>query len=180
MVGINKRGKMRIFKERKLFFVGILIILALFVFDIWTKRLAFESVNNIYQKTAGIHNHIRITSFFNIVRVVNYGVSFGLFSDLKYGQFILSAITIIIVAFVIYLLWKTDKKYDTVVYSMIIAGGLGNLYDRVIYGGVFDFLDFHIWGYHWPAFNVADSLICVGIGLILLNDLLKFLNRKHN
>lgn len=167
-------------KKKKLFLYAVVFVAILFAFDIWTKRLAFRSVNNIIYKTKGIHTHIRITSFFNIVKVVNTGISFGLFNTLKYGQYILSSIIFIIVSFVIYLAWQTNKKYELLIYSLIIAGGLGNLYDRIVYGGVFDFLDFHIADYHWPAFNVADSLICIGVGLFLLKDLIDYFKKQKN
>lgn len=170
-----------ILKNKKIFFIGLLSIFLLFAFDIWTKRLAFSKVDYIIDKTAGVHTYIRITNFFNIVKVVNTGVSFGLFGSLKYGQFILSFITFLIVAFLIYLIWNTNSRYKTLVYSLITAGGFGNLYDRIIYGGVFDFLDFHIGGYHWPAFNIADSLICIGVCLLILEDFIKFIKeRKSN
>lgn len=169
-----------ILKNKKTFFIGLLIIFLLFVFDIWTKRLAFSNVDYIIEKTAGVHNHIKITSFFNIVKVVNTGVSFGLFSNLEYGQLILSVITFLIIAFLLYLAWKTDDKYKIFIYSIIISGGLGNLYDRIIYGGVFDFLDFHIGDYHWPAFNIADSLICIGVFLFVFDDFIVFLKNSKN
>ena len=167
-------------KKKKLFFYALILIAILFAVDIWTKRYAFRSVNNIIYKTRGIHNHININKFFNIVKVVNTGISFGLFNNLVYGQYIISCIVFLIVTFLIYLTWKSNKKYDIFVYSLIIAGGLGNLYDRIIFGGVFDFLDFHIGEYHWPAFNLADSLICIGVALLLLKDLIDFIKTRKN
>ena len=168
-------------KKKKLFFYSLVFILILFSFDIWTKRKAFRSVNNIIYKTRGIHTHIKITSFFNIVKVVNTGISFGMLNNIKYGQFILSTVVLCIVIFLIYLAWKTKEKFELFVYSLIIAGGFGNLYDRIVYGGVFDFLDFHLGEYHWPAFNIADSLICIGVALIILKDLVNYLkNYKKN
>ena len=169
-----------ILKNKKMFFIGLLLILLLFIFDIWTKRLAFSKVDYIINRTAGIHTHIKVTGFFNIVKVVNTGVSFGLFGNLRYGQLILSFITFLIVAFLIYLIWGADSKYKAFVYSLIAAGGLGNLYDRIMYGGVFDFLDFHIGDYHWPAFNLADSLICIGVFLLILEDAVEFVRNRRN
>lgn len=169
---------LELLKNKKMFFIGLLIIFLLFILDIWTKRLAFSNVDYIINKTAGVHTHIRITSFFNIVKVVNTGVSFGLFNNLLYGHFILSLITFSIVAFLVYLIWKSNNKYNIFIYSLIVAGGLGNLYDRIIHGGVFDFLDFHIGEYHWPAFNLADSLICIGVFLLILEDFIDFIKSK--
>lgn len=169
---------LKIIKKKEGFLFGITLIALLFILDIWTKRLAFDSVDNIYIKTAGIHTHIKVTNYFNIVQVVNYGVSFGMFNGLQYGQIILSIITLAIVLFVGYLLWKTDKNINVISYSFIIAGGIGNLYDRITFGGVYDFLDFHINGYHWPAFNLADSLICIGVAIILFEDIYSFVKKK--
>jgi len=169
-------------EHKRTFFIGLLIIAVLFSFDIWTKRSAFSEVDDMMQKTAGVHASIRITSFLNIVKVVNTGISFGLFDNIKYGQFILSFIILLIVVCLLLIAWKSNNDYKIIVYSLIISGGLGNLYDRIVYGGVFDFLDFHIGDYHWPAFNVADTLICIGIFLLILDDIMDFLiNRiRHN
>lgn len=165
-------------KNKKTLVFAFLLILVLFILDIYTKRLAFEKVDNIIEKTAGVHNYIRINNYFNIVKVINYGVSFGMFNNIQYGQIILSIITLLIVLYIIYLIYKSNNNYDIYVYSLIVAGGFGNLYDRITYGGVFDFLDFHFNQYHWPAFNLADSLICIGIGLIILKDLIIYIKNK--
>ncbi len=166
------------FEKKKLLFAGIIIIISFFAIDICTKRLAFSKVEFIVEKTAGIHTHIYINDYFNIVKVINTGVSFGMFRNIKNAQIILSAITLTIIIFVAYLLYKSKTKYKTITYSLIIAGGLGNIYDRILYGGVFDFLDFHIGKYHWPAFNVADSIICIGVFLLIFEDLfLKFIKK---
>ena len=77
-------------------------------------------------------------------------------------------------------MYKSKNNTDIFIYATIVAGGLGNLYDRLVFGGVFDFLDFHLGKYHWPAFNVADSLICISIGLIILKDFVIFIKRKTN
>ena len=146
-------------------------ITILFIIDIWTKRLAFSMVDYMYNKTAGIHTYLYVNDYFNIVKVINNGVSFGMFRNLQQAQIILSFITFCIILFVIYLLFTTKSKYKIFSYSLIIAGGFGNIYDRIFYGGVFDFLDFHLGKYHWPAFNVADSLICIGVFLLLFESI---------
>ncbi|MDD2840257.1 MAG: signal peptidase II [Rickettsiales bacterium] len=160
------------FDRKKLLFSGILIIILFFVIDIYTKRLAFSKVDYIMQKTAGIHTHIYVNEYFNIVKVINTGVSFGILRSITNAQIILSSITFVIISFVAYLLFKSKTKYKMITYSLIISGGLGNIYDRILFGGVFDFLDFHIGKYHWPAFNIADSIICIGVFLLLFEDLI--------
>ena len=165
-------------KNKKTLVFAFLLVLILFILDIYTKRLAFEKVDNIIEKTSGVHTYIRINNYFNIVKVMNYGVSFGMFNNIQYGQIILSLITLLIVGYLIYLILKSNDKYDIYIYSLIVAGGIGNVYDRITYGGVFDFLDFHFNQYHWPAFNLADSLICIGIGLIILKDLIIYIKNK--
>lgn len=167
-------------KNKKILFLAMFFILLLVAFDIYTKRLAFSKVDNIIEKTSGIHTYIRINEYINIVKVINYGVSFGIFNKLQYGQIILSIATGLIISYVFYLMYKSKNNTDIFIYATIVAGGLGNLYDRLVFGGVFDFLDFHLGKYHWPAFNIADSLICIGIGLIILKDFVIFIKRKTN
>ncbi len=167
-------------KEKKLFIMSLFLIIILFLIDIYTKRLAFSKVGEIYEKTAGIHQHIEITPFFNIVRVLNYGVSFGMFNNIQYGSIIISIVTAIILIYVIYLNWKAKTRYEMTAYSLIISGGLGNLYDRITQGAVYDFLDFHIAGYHWPSFNIADSLICIAVAMIILKDIVFYFKNKKN
>ncbi|GMO56257.1 MAG: hypothetical protein Ta2D_00830 [Rickettsiales bacterium] len=159
-------------KNKKHFFISFLLIAFVFTIDIWTKRYAFAKVDAFREKTGGVYNYIQITSFFNIVEVINTGVSFGMFNSISYGQIILSSITFFLLCFLFFLMWKEANFYLIYVYAMIIGGGIGNLYDRIIYGGVFDFLDFHIKQWHWPAFNFADTMVCIGIALLLLNELL--------
>ena len=115
---------------------------------------------------------IPVTSFFNLVVAWNRGVSFGMFdSDSPYSSWILSAIAIIIVGFMVRWLCKVTVQHQAAAIGMIIGGALGNVLDRIIHGAVYDFLDFHVAGYHWPAFNVADSAICVGAVILVLDSL---------
>ena len=79
-------------------------------------------------------------------------------------------VSLFAVGVIIYLFMKTreDEKTLALSFSLILSGAMGNLIDRLRYGEVIDFLDFHLSTYHWPAFNVADSAICIGIGLLAL------------
>ncbi|HYE00409.1 MAG TPA: signal peptidase II [Alphaproteobacteria bacterium] len=116
--------------------------------------------------------HRTVTSFFNIVLAWNPGVSFGMFAgahDLM--PWILSAVAIAISAVLLRWLWRAESAMAAAGLGMIVGGAIGNVIDRARFGAVVDFLDFHIAGYHWPAFNVADSGITVGVALLLIDSL---------
>lgn len=117
---------------------------------------------------------IEVTGFFNLVLSYNRGVSFGILaSDLWFKPFLLSLIAVVIVAL---LLWWQKKHPDpfTAIGTGLIAGGaLGNVIDRLYLGAVVDFLDFHAGGYHWPAFNIADSAITIGVAILLIDGLFR-------
>ena len=114
--------------------------------------------------------YIEVTGFFNIVAVWNRGVSFGLFaSDSPWTPYLLSALAIAISIVLIVWLRKAETTFLALALGFVIGGAIGNVFDRFIWGRVYDFLDFHAAGYHWPAFNVADAAISVGVALILLD-----------
>lgn len=116
---------------------------------------------------------VEVTSFFNLVLVYNRGVSFGLFSnDSTSGPFILAALAVAIALGIWwFLLRKAGARLMAIACGLIIGGAFGNALDRLLYGGVVDFLDFHVAGYHWPAFNIADCAIVVGAVLIAADGL---------
>ena len=116
---------------------------------------------------------IEVTPFFNLVLVWNRGVSFGMLAEAgRQGPWLLMLLTAAIGAFLIVWLWRETRPLTRVALWLVLAGAVGNVVDRVRFGAVVDFLDFHAFGYHWPAFNVADSAIVIGAGLILLDSLL--------
>ena len=115
---------------------------------------------------------IEVTPFFNLVLVWNRGVSFGMFSGYTaYMPWLLTGVALLVVAFLLAWLRRAPGTLAATALGLVIGGALGNVVDRVRYGAVVDFLDFHVAGYHWPAFNGADSAICVGAGLLLLSGL---------
>ncbi len=112
-----------------------------------------------------------IDGFFNLVHVHNRGAAFGLFASwsLDFVRVFFLITTATVLAVVGYLWWRLpeDQGLAALGYSLIMAGALGNMVDRMRLGEVVDFLDFY-WGrYHWPAFNVADSLVCLGAGVLV-------------
>jgi signal peptidase II len=113
---------------------------------------------------------IEFTSFFNLTWAQNYGISLSMFSDQSpTTRWILVAVTAAVAIGVAVWMTREKAKGDVIALALILGGALGNLVDRLRFGHVVDFLDFHAAGWHWPAFNVADSGITVGALLLILD-----------
>jgi signal peptidase II len=142
-----------------IFCVGILLL------DQWTKSMVVQKLP-LYQRVEVIQG------FFNLTHVRNTGGAFGIFGGQKTGtgSLVFVIVSLIAIGAIIFLFIKIKENERTLAlsFSLVLSGALGNLIDRLRYGEVIDFLDFHISDYHWPAFNVADSAICIGIGLLAL------------
>ena len=113
---------------------------------------------------------IAIPGLLNILRTKNEGVVFGLFPGKTSAFIVFSAIAIVVILF-IYI--KSDKTIfiSNLALGLVLAGAIGNLWDRIWFRGVRDFIDLHLGDkYHWPTFNVADSLICVGISILVFTS----------
>ena len=150
--------------------INCLIIVVIFVID---------RISKIYiLKIAEVENSVDIylTSFLNLNLIWNKGIAFGLFS---YDQsFIYNFITILIVIISVVILFIIIKAedYRGYFFILILGGSLGNLYDRLYYFAVPDFIDFHINNFHWFIFNVADIFISLGVLCLIFVEL--FLNKK--
>lgn len=110
-----------------------------------------------------------VTRFFNLVLAYNKGAAFSLFASASGWQrvFFMTVATAASVV-IVYLLRKHNgQRLFSLALSLVLGGALGNLWDRAVLGHVVDFLDFHYAGYHWPAFNVADCAITLGVALLL-------------
>jgi signal peptidase II len=118
---------------------------------------------------------IEITSFFKLVMVWNHGVSFGMFNQgpSDYQPWILSGIALVISAFLVRMARQSQDRFEQLCYALIVGGALGNVIDRARFGAVADFFYFHIGELGWPAFNIADAAICIGVGLLLVSMLKK-------
>lgn len=153
---------------------GLGIALAVILADQVTKSLMLYGVFG-FDFPAGLnswHPAITVTGFFNLVTVWNTGVSFGMFSaGSPIVRWLLIAVAVGISAAMLVWLSRADSRFVGAALGLIVGGAMGNVIDRILYGAVADFLDFHVWGYHWPAFNVADSTIMIGVALLLYDSI---------
>lgn len=142
---------------------SIPLIIMLVIFDQASKTNFIELLKTKAQMT------IKVTSWFSFVSSWNHGISFGLFSDSKYSNNAFLAINCLIVGYLVSLLASTNNKLQRLGITIIIGGAIGNLIDRFFRGAVFDFLYFHYNGYSFPAFNLADAFINIGVLFIILS-----------
>ena len=155
----------------KNFYLNLVIILIVFIFDRVTKLyiLNLAEVENSVD--------VYITPYLNLFLIWNKGVSFGLFSiD---ANIIYNFITILIGLIIITILFMMLKSNNIQGYffALIIGGALGNFYDRIVYTAVPDFIDLHFYDFHWFVFNVADIFITIGVFCLILVEL--FFNNKN-
>jgi signal peptidase II len=113
-----------------------------------------------------------ISSYFNLVMVYNKGAAFSFLSDQPgWQRYFFTAVSVIASLFILWMLRRNPtQRLFCWSLALILGGAVGNLIDRIAYGHVIDFLDFHVGGWHWPAFNVADSAITVGAILFVLDE----------
>lgn len=111
---------------------------------------------------------VEVTSFFNLVYYSNKGISFSMLQLDGSGQYLLAAFSATVsIILLVWLARAGDSRLMAVAVGLIVGGALGNAIDRLHLGGVADFFEFHLYGYYWPAFNIADSAIVAGvIGLL--------------
>ena len=155
-------------------FACLLMSVVIVVLDLWTKGLATESLT--------LYRPVEITSWLNMTLAHNYGAAFSFLSDAGGWQRWLftglaSVVTVVLIVWLFRL--TAREKLTAVGLGMIIGGAVGNLIDRVVNGYVVDFIDVYYQGWHWPAFNLADSAITGGVILLLLDALLQTISAKR-
>jgi signal peptidase II len=138
-----------------------------FGLDLYTKHL----IQNAFEYA----EHLKITSFFDLVRYHNEGAAFSFLSNAGgWQKWFFSGISMIAILVITYLIKKhQSQKLFCLGLALLLGGAIGNLYDRLTLGYVVDFLSFHVNDWFWPAFNVADSAICVGVALLLIDSFKK-------
>ena len=114
-----------------------------------------------------------VFSFLNWTLVYNPGAAFSFLSQAGgWQRWFFTGLGVVAAIFIIYLLFKNhQQKIFSTALSLILAGAIGNVIDRIAYGAVVDFIDLHHAGWHWPAFNIADSAISVGVVLLLIDEI---------
>jgi len=145
------------------------LVFIIFFLDLITKNYA---INNL------ILNHsITINNYLNFTLAFNYGAAFSFLSDAGGWQRFFFIIFSLFVIFVIIIILIKDKNAEYIAFSFILAGALGNLYDRIFFGYVIDFIELHYNNFYWPIFNIAD--IAISTGVILLLYSLVVSNKKN-
>ena len=161
-------------KPTSVFWQGLGLAAAVMAFDQVTKWWIVERVMQPPRT-------IPVTSYFNLVMGWNRGVSFGLFNtDSTINVWFLPLVAIVIIIGLVVWLSRTDRFLAAAAIGLVIGGAVGNLIDRLRFGAVADFLDFHVAGFHWPAFNVADSGITVGAVILVLESLFGPAEKPNN
>jgi len=144
------------------FYINLTIIFSIFILDRLTKLYV------IYLDKINSSSEIFSSKFLNIYLIWNEGIAFGLFSFNEKNLYNFLTLFILIIIFVI--LYMTSKSSGFKKYSllMILGGALGNVFDRIIYKAVPDFIDFHIGNFHWFIFNFADIFITIGVIFLII------------
>ena len=133
------------------------------------------TLNQYFSTILKLGEAVRVTDLLNFVHVLNTGAAFSLLADASgWQRWFFTIIGIAAAIYIIWLLYKnqTDKLLCFSL-SFILGGAIGNVLDRIMYGAVVDFIDLHYGNWHWPAFNIADSAICIGAALIIWGEFRK-------
>ena len=157
---------MSVFSNSKTFYLNFIIILSIFILDRLTKFYV------IYLDKINSSPELFSSKFLNIYLIWNEGIAFGLFSFNENNLYNFLTLFILIIIFIIlYMISKSSgfRKYSLL---MILGGALGNVFDRIIYKAVPDFIDFHVGNFHWFVFNVSDIFITLGVIFLIYEEIL--------
>jgi len=149
---------------------NLTFILSIFLIDRLTKIFFINMEKKFGEVT------IEVTTFLNFNLIWNDGIAFGLFSFDQKIYYNLMTLIIVLITFVIFVMILKTQKIEKFAFMMIFGGSLGNIFDRLYYSSVPDFLDVHINNFHWFIFNVADIFICLGVILLIYMEI--FLRKK--
>lgn len=160
---ISAAGSSRCFSKHLIFWP---LMAAGLLLDLWSKNAVFDWLQQQHRDSFTI-----IDGFLQLVLARNAGAAFGIAAGQTQLLVVVSAIALIVI-FAIFFFSKTEHILVNAALGLFAAGVCGNLWDRVFNGGlVRDFIDVYYRSYHWPAFNIADSMLCVGVGLLIISGL---------
>jgi signal peptidase II len=165
MVTSSKKGKHFIW-------IGLILFLILVIADQITKYYVVLHSSKLIREPVTV-----IPGFFNIVSVRNTGAAWGMFN----GNSLILLIVAIVAFILIIIFFRTITEgfgERAIALFMIMSGIAGNSIDRIYRGSVVDFLDFHLHGWHWPSFNIADSAICVAVVIMIISSLVRATKKK--
>ena len=139
----------------------ILIFIVIFLVIDIVSKLVVSNLMNVYDSI------VVVSDFFNITYVRNTGAAWSLFAG---RTWLLIIVSLLIISFIIFYIYKNKpkNKFEMVGYSLVLGGAIGNFIDRIVYGYVIDFLDFNIFGYDYPIFNIADTFIVIGVIILCI------------
>ena len=147
------------------FLIFTFYFLLLLALDLWSKAAVFDRLSRQQDGSVSV-----IDGFFRLVAVENTGAAFGIATGRTYLLIAVSLIALAVI-FVVFFFGKVKRRLIYAALGLFTAGVCGNLYDRIFNDGrVRDFIDVVYWpGKHWPAFNIADSMLCIGVGLLIIS-----------
>ena len=158
---------------RKSFIINLLLVITIFLID----RLSKIYVIFLDKKYLG--SEIFYSKYLNINLIWNEGIAFGLFSSNNQNNYnILTILILLVISAILFMIIKSksNERYGLL---MILGGALGNVFDRIIYKGVPDFIDFHVGDFHWFVFNVADIFISIGVIYMILLEIVGYKKKKN-
>ena len=156
-----------------MFFGPILLALVIAALDQWSKL-------RIQDYFSEPHGAVAVLPFFNLVLVLNHGVSFGMLDTMHDFSIGFAVLALGVATYLIIHLAYVRYRLTALAFGLLIGGAAGNAMDRLRLGAVVDFLDFHIGTLHWPAFNIADSAVVTGVALLLLQSLVFDKKNSHS
>jgi len=157
----------------KNFLINLILVLSIFLFDRLSKLYV------IYLDKKFFTSEIFSSKFLNINLIWNEGIAFGLLSLKEERFYNILTLIIALVIFIIFFMLRSSEGFKKYSLLMILGGALGNIYDRIFYKAVPDFIDFHVGNFHWFIFNIADIFITIGVVLMILIELFEDKNEKY-
>lgn len=163
----------KIVRLNRKFFSTIFLISICFILD---------RVSKIYVIQLLINNDLKdyyVNQFINITLIWNKGIAFGLLQSESFTYNLISIFILIIILIIFFMIFKSSKFIEALFYSIIAGGALGNLFDRIYYNAVPDFIDLHYKNFHWFTFNISDILITLGIVSLIVSDIVSAKGNKN-